>query len=118
MKYVELSLLIFSLLISNLAMATEYRGVITGIGAGSAYDTHCVGEDSCVVVKVASTHTKAGCNSNSWDFAFNSSSDTGKNTLSLVLAAELSKRLVVIGGTGLCDLNPTVEDLRYIYYQF
>ena len=118
MKNFRLAVLTLSLFLASSVMATEYRGIITGVGLGPTYDAACIGDDSCVVIKVASNHEKAGCNSNSWDFVFNSSTDTGKNTLSVVLAAEMSKRTVVIGGTGLCKLFPSTEDLTYIYYQF
>ncbi len=103
---------------TNFSYATNYTGVITGVGVGASYDSACTGTDSCAVVKVSSSHEKAGCNKNSWDFVFDTSTDTGRNTLSVVLAAEISQREVVIGGTGLCDMHSITEDLMHVYYQF
>jgi uncharacterized membrane protein len=115
MKYRLLMLL--GMVISNPLIASTYNGVITGIGVGPHYDASCSGATSCAVIMVDSSHTKAECNSNSWSFAFDASTDTGKNILSLALAAEMSKQIVVIGGTGLCTIQGSIEDLKYLYHK-
>ena len=118
MKYISLAALAMSLFVENLAMASDYFGVITGLGVGPGYDETCVGATSCVVVMVSSTHNedKPECNTNGWSYAFDSGTDTGRSMLSIALAAEISKKEVYISGTGACDINETVEDLKYLYF--
>jgi len=113
----KIALYLVGLLLSNIALAGEYSGTITGIGVGQYYDDKCAGSNSCVVIMVENHHPKSGCRTDSWAYAFDASTDTGKNTLSLVLAAELSGQKVVIGGTGQCTVKASSEDVKYIYHK-
>ena len=107
---------IFCSTISALSSASYYEGEVTGLGSGSHYDAICMGIESCVVVMVDSTHEKVGCNKDdSWSFVFDASTDTGKSTHSILLAAAMSGQKVGIGGTGECNIIASVEDLKFAF---
>lgn len=118
MKYIHIFLLFFLSLCSLQTEAGQFKGQIKSIGVGKHYDAYCANSTACVVVMVDSTYNKTSCNTDSWTFAFDSSTETGKNTLAMVMAAKASGQEVVIGGTGTCTVKSTSEDLNYFYLAF
>lgn len=56
-----------------------------------------------------------GCSTADWHYAFDGTNAEGKNFLSILLAAQISRQTVVIAGQGTCDLAGGSDDLRHIY---
>ena len=50
-----------------------------------------------------------------WVYTFNGVELEGKNLLSILLAAQISKSTVTIAGQGSCNLAASSEDLRHVY---
>ena len=59
--------------------------------------------------------TLAACSTSGWHYTFDGSTTEGKNVLSIILAAQLSKQTITIGGKGVCTLAGGSEDLRHVY---
>jgi hypothetical protein len=57
----------------------------------------------------------APCATTGWHYTFNGATPEGKNILSILLAAQLSKQMITIGGKGVCTLAGGSEDLRHVY---
>jgi hypothetical protein len=57
----------------------------------------------------------ATCATSGWHYTFDGTTAEGKNMLSIILAAQLSKQLITIGGKGNCALLGSSEDLRHVY---
>ena len=55
------------------------------------------------------------CATQEWKYTFDATTIEGRNILSLLLAAQLSKQEVVIGGKGTCSLSSSSEDLRHVF---
>jgi len=91
---------------------------VVSVGSGPHYDSACVQSTSCAAVAVrGATLARADCNSiTSWNFVFDTSTDSGKSTLSLLLTAMTTGKPVVIEGAGTCNNAAKIEDLRYIYF--
>jgi hypothetical protein len=117
MKKVVIVLL--GVFISAISSADEYKGFIRSLGAGQYYDSNC-NVDSCVVIMVDDSHTGPSCHNASWDYIIDTTTTTGKNTYSLLLAAYSSGKEVVIGGSGNCNLHVggKIESVDYVYNKF
>jgi hypothetical protein len=57
----------------------------------------------------------APCATSSWHYTFDGTTAEGKNMLSIILAAQLAKQLITLGGKGTCTLGGGSEDLRHVY---
>ncbi|WP_277373649.1 hypothetical protein [Pseudomonas sp. AA-38] len=57
----------------------------------------------------------AACATSSWHYTFDGSTSEGKNLLSIILAAQVSRQTISIGGKGTCALSNGSEDLRHAY---
>jgi hypothetical protein len=57
----------------------------------------------------------AECSKSGWHYTFDGVTSEGKNILSIILAAQLSKTSITIGGKGTCLLAGGSEDLRHVY---
>jgi hypothetical protein len=55
------------------------------------------------------------CGTSSWKFSFDAANPEGKNILSILLAAQMSKQQITLGGTGSCSFAGGSEDLRHAY---
>ncbi len=110
---------LLGIFLSVIASADEYKGLIQSLGVGLYYDSSCNAE-SCVVVMVDDSHNGPSCHKTSWDFIIDTTTTTGRNTYSHLLAAYSSGKEVVIGGAGNCNLHVggKIESVSYIYYKF
>ena len=95
---------IMALLLSSGAIAGNAENVtITKLGSGIGYEAFC--GVSCIPVKVTPKHTDfADCSRNaaSWDFALNTSTESGKQAYAHLLALYMSGKPVSIYGKGTC----------------
>ncbi len=57
------------------------------------------------------------CQTKTHSYAFDGTTESGKMTLSVVLAAYAAKKDVTLGGNNTCDLYSGIEDLRYVFVQ-
>jgi hypothetical protein len=55
------------------------------------------------------------CATSGWKFSFDGTTVEGRNMLSIMLAAQLSKQKIAIGGKGHCSVSSASEDLRHVY---
>jgi len=55
------------------------------------------------------------CATQAWRYTLNGTTTEGKNMLSILLAAQVARQEVVIGGKGDCFLSSTSEDIRHVY---
>ncbi|WP_194867373.1 hypothetical protein [Pseudoalteromonas sp. PPB1] len=55
------------------------------------------------------------CGTQAWKFSFDATTPEGKNMLSILLAAQIGKQQITLGGTGSCSLATASEDLRHAY---
>lgn len=77
--------------------------IITKLGSGPVYESIC--GVTCIPVKVTPQHSNfANCSKNgaSWDFALNTSTESGKQAYSHILAMYMSGKAVSIYGKGTC----------------
>ena len=66
-------------------------------------------------VAMNGTPNVSSCSTSGWHYSFIGTTDEGKNLLSILLAAQLSKQNVTLGGKGTCDVAAASEDLRHVY---
>lgn len=66
-------------------------------------------------VALNGTPSLAACATPGWHYTFNGTTPEGKNILSILLAAQISKQTITIGGKGVCTLASGTEDIRHAY---
>ncbi|WP_010381721.1 hypothetical protein [Pseudoalteromonas rubra] len=66
-------------------------------------------------VQVNGSVSNQTCGTQSWKFSFDATSSEGQNILSILLAAQIGKQQITLGGTGSCTLATASEDLRHAY---
>lgn len=110
--FVFISLISFQLYASNQCS----NCTIKHLGFGSHYDDLCQ-STSCVFVMVdQNVSGRPACSTRAWHFTIDTTTDSGKGTLSALLAAHSTKSPVNIKGSGSCSNYTGAEDLRYVYY--
>lgn len=75
---------------------------------------HTTGTPVCQV-SMNGTPSVAACSTSGWHYTFDATSAEGKNIVSIILAAQLSKQTITIGGKGTCLLANGSEDLQHVY---
>jgi hypothetical protein len=55
------------------------------------------------------------CAKQAWRYTFNGTNAEGKNILSILLAAQVGRAQVIVGGKGVCNLSGSSEDIRHVY---
>jgi len=94
---------------------------VSSIGTGAHYDGYCT-TSSCAVIQVkhdengSFTPSDANCGSTSWQFVLDTSTDSGKTTLSQLLTAFASGKKVGIGGNSICNAALKAENIRFVYF--
>ena len=102
--------LIFTLLLSGYSHASDVNPAkITQVLAGPSYGNQ-------VLLTVSPTPSNLpSCQNNQWySYVFDGTTEAGKITLSLALAAYAANKNVWLGGTGVCTLRGGVENLKHI----
>ncbi|WP_281628853.1 hypothetical protein [Vibrio sp. St2] len=66
-------------------------------------------------VAVNGTPSNRGCANSDWHYTFKGTSAEGKNFLSILLAAQMSGKLVTLAGIGTCNLAEGSADLRHVF---
>lgn len=66
-------------------------------------------------VELNDSKSAAACATSNWHYTFDGATVEGQNVLSIILAAQLSKQRLYIGGKGTCTLTGSSEDLRHVY---
>ena len=95
--------------------------VIESIGTGPSFDRECP-SSSCALVRInkeSGSFMRDPCSTTlSWHFALDTSTASGKTTLSQLMTALNSGRPVVIGGDNKCTIysSGTIEDLGHMYF--
>ena len=84
----------------SIANAGEFKGIIAEVNAGPSLGTK-------VLIKMQGTETVAqpGCNTDYYDFAFDSSTTVGRSLLSIVLTAQASGQNVTVRGEGIFAIH-------------
>ena len=93
------------------AVATTFVGTIKNVVC------HASGITDVCQVAVNGTVSSHPCIANGlgWVYTLDGTNENGKNLLSILLAAQVSRSVVTIGGTGVCNLVGSSEDLRHVY---
>ncbi len=112
MKF-SMSLLI--IMFSSSVIAGNAENVtITKFGVGPAYESLC--GVSCVTIKVTPQHSNfADCSTNiaSWDFALDTSTETGKQAYAHLLSSHMSGKTISIYGKGVCIGGSGYEAINF-----
>lgn len=104
------NVLICSLLFTGYSYASDVNPAkITQVLAGPSYGKQ-------VLLTVSPTPSNLpSCQNNQWySYVFDGTTDAGKITLSLALAAYAANKNVWLAGTGICTLRGGVENLKHI----
>ncbi|WP_157633191.1 hypothetical protein [Vibrio bivalvicida] len=94
---------------SNVVWASQYVGTVRNVVCHSKNIT------SLCQVRLNRSIQGSTCATTEWTYVFDGSTIEGKNLLSILISAQVSKSTVVIGGTGSCSLNDESEDIRHIF---
>lgn len=87
---------------------------IEKIGQGPYYDSACT-KPSCVFIKMnKDIASRPSCSIAGWDYVIDSSTDSGKATLSTLLMAYAAQKSVNVSGNNRCTLYAEYEDINYI----
>lgn len=98
------------LLVSTNALAgSSFTGTINKIVC------HTSGISPTCQVSLNGTPSNETCGTSSWKYTFDGTTPEGKNILSILLAAQVGKQSITLGGTGACVLSSGSEDLRHAY---
>ena len=76
---------------------------------------HAASTSSLCRVSVNGEVEGESCATSGWDYTFDGATPEGKNLLSMLLAAHVSRQVVGISGTGTCTLSPDSENMQFIY---
>lgn len=109
---------IFLLIVSVQLSASDQCSscTIKHLGFGSYYDDLCQ-SSSCVFIMLnEAVSNRPACSSAGWHFTIDTTTDSGKGTLSALLSAQAAKRPINIKGSGYCSNYSGAEDLRYLYF--
>ncbi|MET1257043.1 hypothetical protein [Aliikangiella maris] len=106
MKNLLILILLFSF---NVNASSVEPTKITKILVGPAY-----GNNVLITVSNKATDTPECQTNNNYQYAFDGSTESGKMTLSVVLAAYASKKDVWLGGYDRCDVFSGTESLKHI----
>lgn len=103
------SVLLFTLISMNVYAVSSYTGTIKSVVCHVEFTS-----DICQV-RVNGTVENETCSADlAWKYNFDGSNPHGKNILSILLAAQMSGKSVVIGSQG-CPNTSGPEDLRHVY---
>ena len=99
-----------SLVVSNYSFAgASFTGTINKVVC------HTTGISPNCQIQVNGTIANQTCGTSGWKFTFDGSTNEGKNILSILLASQVAKQSITLGGTGQCNFASTSEDLRHAY---
>ena len=108
MKFIVTSIFIFCVPIAAFA-GSSYTGKIKQVVCHVA-ETSPV----CQVMPSGSVLNET-CGTSGWKYTFDGTTAEGKNILSILLAAQVSQKTIVLRGLGKCTFGSTTEDLRHAY---
>lgn len=105
----RLALIIFSGFLSfNVYAGSSYTGTIRAVVC------HAQSITSICQVEVNGVVQNETCGTSNWKYTLEGATIEGKNMLSILLAAQMSGKEVVMAGTG-CSPGRASEDLRHVY---
>ncbi len=92
-----------------ISLATTYNGTILRVV--------CHEQDTSPLcqVQLNGEVPSLACATQAWKYSFDATTQEGRNILSILLAAQVSKQNVTIEGKGTCSLSSSSEDLRHVY---
>ncbi len=64
----------------------------------------------------AITNRPSTCDTAGWHFTLDTTTDSGKGTLSALLSAYAMGKKIGIKGSGYCSNNTNTEDLLFVYF--
>lgn len=97
----------------TLASANTIAGAYTG--TIKAIVCHEAAISSVCQISVNGTPPGLPCASSSWRYTMDGTTTEGRNMLSILLAAQVSRQQITIGGKGACTLSGASEDIRHVY---
>lgn len=116
-KNLLLGLIALLSLSANIALAGGECGgcTIKSVGVGPYYDAIC-GKASCTFVAVTgSIQGKPACAGTDWNFVIDTSTISGRTSLSMLLTAYAANKSINIAGSGQCTLFSAGENFLYAY---
>lgn len=115
----KLLLSLFCLLVSTYSFSSDECTdcTIRTLGFGPHYDGSCV-STSCVYIQMkdAITNRPLNCIAGGWHFTLDTTTDSGKGTLSALLSAYAMGKKIGIKGSGYCSNSSNTEDLQYVFF--
>lgn len=94
-----------------------FNCTVKTIGIGPHYDELCTTSSgrsmSCAFVKVAGAFVNRPTCSGDWNYVIDTSTQSGRNALALLLTANASGKTVQISGTGVCSFYSQSENFFY-----
>lgn len=95
---------------STSVFASSYNGTIAAVVCHEPGTTAV-----CQVQVNGAISQELPCASTPWKYTFNGTTAEGRNILSILLAAQVSRSTVSIEGLNQCNLVPQSEDLRHVF---
>ena len=105
----------FYVVLCSIVPCTGYASGSSFTGTIKAVVCHANEISPVCHVEVNGAPASASCVTSGWQYSFNGTNSEGKNFLSILLAAQMSKQTVTIGGQGTCSIAGGSEDMRHIY---
>jgi hypothetical protein len=115
----KITFLVFFICLTNVVFAGDCLNcTIKSLGVGPHYDGICGKE--CVFISLnGSLQERPSCATDTdWHFVLDTSTDSGKQTYSLLLMAYAANKNINLGGLNNCALYGQAESFRYTYFQF
>ena len=105
------------LLSLSFALSAILSNLVYADSTGTIYRVVCHESEISPVCQVAMNDTPsvAACATSGWHYTFDGTTAEGKNILSILLTAQISKQPITIGGKGICTLGGGSEDLRHAF---
>ena len=115
----RLTMAIISMLYSGIVFGSECNNcTIRSIGFGPHYEGICA--KSCIFLAVNETMVnRPGCATDAtWHYVIDTSTESGKQSFSMLLTTYTTNKPITIAGTGTCTHYSAGENFLYGYFPF
>ena len=109
MKIASFFLLIIVFSVGSVYAGSNYTGTIKAVVCHAPELTNV-----CQIQLNGAVENETCSSSYPWKYSFVGTTDEGRNMLSILLAAQMAGKTVVMQGTG-CSISPVSENLRHVY---
>ncbi|MCX4030494.1 hypothetical protein H0A36_26220 [Endozoicomonas sp. SM1973] len=112
----KLFTLLFLLVLTNFVSAGVCTNCkIKSIGIGPHYDNLCIKNACAFILVEGNLNDIVPCSTGSWHFVVDTTTDSGKSALSLLLMAHAADKRISIAGDGSCNYSREAETFLYSY---